>query len=250
MISFFNKRLIQYLYIVMAFIIIAIFSINMTINFVDAWFTDSVTEYNDEKVQYIKPVILQNGVAIGGTTAINHNNTTTQEDDIYTFTSGTTPEFSTPTIGNSVTVNLQVKNEGWAEGLLRLTGFTIYVIESFENKPGTNNVVLFENQITIANSSEVWSSQYVEPLFEEVGDPSMTPMAYNWYLNRKLAENETANVVTTITNQNIDPALFDKFYISFRLEMIGYEANAYKTNGNNPPFGTAISLPTAWTAWQ
>ena len=250
MINFMNKKIVQYLYIVLAYVVFAVFCVNMTLTFVKAWFTDSVTEYTDEKVQYIKPVILLNGVSIGGSTEITYNEESDNSDDVYVFTSGTTPSFSTPAINGSVSVNLQIKNEGWADSLLRLTGFTIYVIESFDNKPGTNNVVVMESEVTIANNSEVWVSEYVEPLFETIGDPSLTPIAYNWYLNRKLAQNETADVVANITNLGIDSAVYDTFYISFRLEMIGYDANAYMTSGHNPPFGDVTSLPSGWTAWQ
>lgn len=247
--SNFNKRnFLRYSYILLSLAIVIVLFVNVAVVFVRAWFTDNQTEYGDAKVAQVDIVILENGVEIGGTTTITHNNNFTQEDDVYVFTPGKTPEYTTPAMGNSLTLNLQVKNKGWAQGLVRLVGFTIYYLE--ENHTGeTNNLPIFESELTINNNAELWVSQYVDDVFDS-GNPDTNPIAYNWYLNRTLAEDETADVVISVTNNLIDPATYPKIYVSFTAEITVYESNAYKTNGNNPPFGKLNTIPSGWTAWQ
>ncbi len=247
--SKFNKsEVLRWVYIIISLVIVVTLFVNVSVVFVKAWFTDNATEYNDSKVAQVDIRILENGTEIGGKTTINHNDSFTQEDDVYTFTPGKTPVYATPNIGSSITLNLQVQNKGWAGGLVRIIGFTIYYLE--ENHTGeTNKLPIFESEATINNNSEVWVSQYVDDVFNS-GDPATTPIAYNWYLNRVLQENETADVVVSLTNNSIDTSTYPQLYVSFVAEITVYESNAYKTGGNNPPFGSLSQIPSGWTAWQ
>lgn len=246
--KFQSRNLSKYLIACLSLVVVIALFVDIGLN-IWAWFTDQQTDYYDARVGAVDIVILQNSTQIGGEVTIEHNDPFTQTDDVYTFTPGTTPTFATPNIGDSIQVNLQVQNLGWAKGLVRLRGFAIGYYETVYTED-TNFVLAKEIELSINNNDEVWVKQNI---FDDLGgdfDSNYLPIAYDMYLNRTLAENEIADVVVTLTNIGIDPVTFDKIEIYFRAEITLYESNAYVTGGNYPPFGDINALPTEWTAWQ
>ena len=270
---FLNSKNLKYVYIIVSVIMVLALFTNVTVLFVKAWFTDEGEEYDDAKVAHVDAAILINGAEVGGTVEITHNDNFTQADDVYTFTPATASfEYNTPAIGDSLNLNIQVQNKGWAPSLVRIIGFTIYYIENTHVEENKNNLVAFENQVTINNNSELWVSEFTDPAFD-TGNPETNMISYNWYLNRLLCTytdadrtqigetvdsavptetSDPANVVVSLTNNSINPAEFPKLYIDFQVEMTVYESNAYQTNANNPPFGLLSTdfLNNKWTAWQ
>lgn len=242
-----NSKIFKYVYITLTLLVAMTLLINTAITFVRAWFTDDLPpDYQDAKVAQVDIRILQNGTEMGGKVEITHNNNFIQSDDVYTFTPGTTPVYDMPAVGSSVSVNLEVQNLGWADGLVRLVGFEIYYLETTP-RGDTNELVAHESEMTIDDNSEVWVTEYTDSVFD-AGDPELNVISYNMYLNRTLAENEKATVATKVTNNTLSNTTYTKFYIRFLAEITVYESNAYQTSGNYPPFGN--NVPSAWTAWQ
>lgn len=252
------NNIFKYGFIIVALVVTILLFVNTTLIFVRAWFThDDITQNESARVAQVDIVILEGNTIIGGYNTIDHGDNFVQTDDVYEFTEGKLPVYNMPAPGSSVTVNLSVKNLGWAEGLVRILGFEIFYLET-TYAGGVNEVIAMESEMSISNNSEVWCSQYVDSAFipgvdaniPDADRPMYQPISYNWYLNRTLAENESATLVTTVTNNSISNTTYTKFYIRFLAEITVYESNAYMTGGSNPPFGLLENIPSEWTAWK
>ena len=248
--KFSYNKILKYMNIVLALAVAILLCVNIALNFARAWFTDETPEvFEDAKVVQVDIKILQNGSVIGGNTTIQYNEERDHGDDVYTFVAGTTPVYTTPAIGSSVDVNLEVQNVGWANGLVRLVGLEVFYIETTPSG-GQNEIVATEGEMTITNGEEEWVSQYVDSLFESSVYPHLNPIAYNWYLNRLLGEDQKAAVISSITNNSINTTQHPQFYIRFVAEITAHRANAYATNGSVPPFGPLSNIPSGWTAYS
>ena len=248
--KFSYNKILKYMNIVLALLVAILLCVNITLNFTKAWFTDESPEvFEDAKVVQVDIKILQNGSVIGGNTTITYNDARDHSDDVYTFVAGTTPVYTTPAIGSSVDVKLEVQNVGWANGLVRLVGLEIFYIETTPSG-GQNEIVATEGEMTINNNSEVWVSQYVDAFYESNTYPHLNPIAYNWYLNRLLGEDEKATVISSVTNNSINTTQHPQFYVRFVAEITAHRANAYATGGGNPPFGPLSTIPSEWTAYS
>lgn len=249
-----TNKIFKYSYIAVSLVVAILLCTHVVISFVDAWFTDSGLRYDtSDKVAEVDIVILENGTEIGGNVVITHNDPYIQSDDVYTFTPGKTPSYATPAIGESVTVNLEVQNLGWAKGLVRLVGLEIFYIETTP-RGDKKEIVAFDNQMSIDYGSEAWVVQQVDDIFDD--DDELKPIAYNLYLNRVIGGNtetdgsDKATVATTITNLSLNNSTYATFYIRFVAEITVHESNAYFTDGNYPPFGNRAYTPLEWTAWD
>lgn len=248
--KFTYNKILKYVNISLSLVVAILLCVNIALTFTKAWFTDESPElFEDAKVVEVDIKILQNGTVIGGDVSIDHKDEFIQSDDVYTFVAGTTPVYTTPAIGSSVNVNLEVQNLGWSDGLVRLVGLEIFYIETTPSG-GQNEVIATESELTINNGGEVWVSQYVNSFFESNTQPELNPISYNWYLNRLLGENQKATVISSVTNNSINITQYPQFYVRFLAEITVHRANAYITNGDNPPFGPLYNIPSGWTAYS